>query len=80
MQMDRRTNMTNVRVACRTLADALQNEDIAEFVFLHFDSPVKERMCSGGCFSTEVEPLRSHLLLYSDTSANEDNSFRNHIR
>jgi len=22
----------------------------------------------------------SHLLLYSDTSANEDNSFRNHIR
>ena len=64
-ETDGRTDVTNLRVACRTPADALKNGDIAEFVFLHFGSPIDERIgCSGGCFSPEVDLLRSHLLLH----------------
>jgi len=49
--------MTKLRVSCRTLADALKNEGVGEFV-LNIGSPMKERIrCSGGCFSPEVEPL-----------------------
>ena len=61
--------MTKVRFSCRTLADALKNEDIGEFVFLHICSPVKERIrCSGGCFSPEVEPLCFQLLLHGHST------------
>ena len=32
------------------------------------------------CVGTRVRLMYRLLLIYSDTSANEDNSFRNHIR
>ena len=43
--------------------------------FLKFIFGIELYMCRTGFLSV----IRS-LVLYSDTSANEDNSFRNHIR